>query len=197
MLDAVLDPSLAALLEAECPIPANQIRLRAEHDRRPSQLDRAAHQRTRVAASAGSGVCRDTSDAMPAAGLLHEPQRAHDHAVRVLDPEMPGLGIGVARVDVRIDAVLLHDEDILPHGEDAEQRARRQLVETGCVNVGELAVAQLVACGSTAAVQNEQRFAALGMMLRHSGHARVFDSPGSVGLASRCCMRLYGTTKKK
>jgi len=197
VLDAILDPSFAVLHEAECPIPLNEIRLRAEHDRRPRQLDRAAHQRTRVAASAGSGVRRDTSDAMTAACLLQEPQRAHDHAVRALDPEMPGLGIGVARVDVRIHAVLLHDEDVLPHGEDAEQRARGQLVEAGCVNVRELAVAQLVACGSTAAVQNEQRFAALGMMLRHSGHARVFDSPGSVGLASRCCMRWYGMTKKK
>ncbi len=47
---------------------------------------------------------------------------------------------------------------------------------------------------STGEVQNEQRCAAMGMTLRHSGHARVV---ASTGLALRACMRLYGTTKKK
>src|ERR1700688_1240230 len=52
------------------------------------------------------------------------------------------------------------------------------------------------ACGSTAAVHAEQRRAALGMIVRHSGQARVFDSPG-LAERVRACSRLYGTTKKK
>ena len=137
---------------------------------------------------------RDTPDAMPAAGIAHETQGADDDALRILDPEMAGVCSGIARVDVRIGALLLDDEDGLPYGEDAEQRAWCQLVETSGVNLRYTGLVQVAAIGSTAAVQNEQRFAGLGMMLRHSGHARVFDS---VGFARRACMRLYGTTKKK
>lgn len=140
---------------------------------------------------------RDTADAMAAAGIAEETQCAHDFAIRILDPQVACLRAGITCVDIGIDAVLLDDEHRLPDGENSEQRARRQLVETSGMDLWKFRLGQLVACGSTAAVQNEQRFAAFGMMLRHSGHARVFDLPGSVGLASCFCMRLYGTTKKK
>ena len=124
---------------------------------------------------------------MAAVALINEPQGAHDAARIVLDPEMHGVRRGVQRVDVLERALLLDDEDRLTHRQDSEQRARGQLLEMRRVNLRRAAMVQLATCGATALVQNEQRRAAIGMTLKHSGHARVVDA---TGLLSRDWIRV-------
>ncbi len=124
---------------------------------------------------------------MRVVAFVQQPERARNAAATVLDPEMHGLRFGVASVDIGVRAVLLDDEHVLTDGEDAEQRPRLQLVEVSGVDLRRVLLVQLAAYGATTDVQKEQRCAALGMTLKHSGHARVFDS---TGLAVRACIRL-------
>jgi len=61
--------------------------------------------------------------------FIQEPQRAHHVTVVVLDPQVQGLRVGVASIDVGVRADLFDDEDVLTHRENPEQGSRRQLVE--------------------------------------------------------------------
>ncbi len=122
-------------------------------------------------------------DAMTGIVLVDETQRAHDPPRIVLGPDMHGSRRGVERVDVLIHALLLDDEDRLTYRQNAEQRARGQLVEVRRMDPRRARVVQLAACGVTADVQNEQRCAATGITLRHSGHARVVEPTGLLNRA--------------
>ncbi len=188
----------AAHLETEASVPFDQIGLGTQDDRRWRQLDRATNERTRVAVTACRGERGNASDATSILAVVEQTQRAHHLAVMV-DPEMQGRRLQVARVDVGVHAVLFHDEDVLADGENPQQRLRGQLLEQRDVDLSQRSAGtQGVACGATTVVQNEQRVAALGIMLRHSGHARVVDSSGlAIRACILACIRLYGSTKKK
>jgi hypothetical protein len=73
---------------------------------------------------------------MPGFPFAQQPKGADHVTMVILDPEMQRRGLRVAGVDVRIRAVLLDDEHVLTHGEDPEQRPRRQLVEMRCADLG-------------------------------------------------------------
>lgn len=135
-----------------------------------------------MSAPAGVGMGGHASDAMAGIALVDEAQGAHDTPRIVLDPEMQCVRRGIERIDVLVHAVLLDDEDGLTYRQNSEQRARGQLVEVRRMNLRRARVVQLAACGMTADVQNEQRRAATGITLKHSGHARVV---GSTGLLNR------------
>ena len=67
--------------------------------------------------------------------LAEHTQRAHHATVFILDPQVHGLRLGIASIDIGIRAILFDDEDVLPNGEDPEQGPRRQLVEVSRVDL--------------------------------------------------------------
>ena len=109
-----------------------QVPLRAEHHRPPGQRHGVLDQPARQAAAPVCGRGDDAADAVAAAVLAEKAQRGSHHAIG-FDPQVLGIGFGIAPVHVVIRAGLLDDEDVLAQLDDAVQDGRRQLGEAGDV----------------------------------------------------------------
>src|SRR5690606_17182894 len=109
VVDAVLDEHPARDLEAERPVPVDEVRLGVDDDGTGSVDERSAHERSTEPPAPRVGRGDDATDAGRAV-VLHEDPEARDGTALLLEPPVESVGLGVATVELGVRAALLDDE---------------------------------------------------------------------------------------
>src|SRR3712207_6507428 len=129
--DAVLDVARAAAHEAEPGVPALQVRLRAEGDRRAlAQRDPGLDEPRRQPLAAVRGRGRHPADRAGVAVVEHA-DGGRDPAVLVGEPQVHRARLDVPAVQLRVRALLLDHEDVDPQPAQAVDLSAGQLGEAG------------------------------------------------------------------